>query len=133
MAGTIAESLRGPVSTIGLIARSALDSDAAGAHEALERIGVLAERMSHTIDRTLQLVRRSPPERQLISARKLLEDLAVDVRREAEAVGVQLEIKAASGLPNVHVDSALVVSSSSKTLQISYSVNVCEEPGLLDH
>jgi signal transduction histidine kinase len=111
LAGTIAESLRGPVSTIGLIARSALDSDAAGAQEALERIGVLAERMSHTIDRTLQLVRRSPPERQLISARKLLEDLAEDVRREAQAVGVQVEIKAASGLPNVYVDSALVVAA----------------------
>jgi signal transduction histidine kinase len=111
LAGTMAEALRAPVSTIGLVARSAMDQPGADAQEALARIVALAERMNQTIERTLTLVRSEPLKIEPTSTQRLLECVHDEIRASAQARAVEIEFEVSPDLPPLRIDRSVLASA----------------------
>ena len=111
LAGTMAEALRSPVSTIGLVARAAIEQPDANPIEALERVAKLSERMSQTIERTLKLVRSSALKLEPTSAQLLLECVVEEIRAAAEENAVEVEVEVSPDLPQIQVDRGRLVSA----------------------
>lgn len=111
LAGTMAEALRAPVSTIGLLARSAIDQSGANAEEALERIAALAERMNQMIERTLRLVRSEPLKIEPTSTQRLLECVHDEIRAAVAANAIEVELEVSPDLPSLRVDRSVLASA----------------------
>lgn len=114
MASTLAHELNQPLSAIANYAKGCVNRMKSGEyrHEdilsAMEKANAQAARAGHIVRRVRDFVRKSEPQRSSVALADIVEDALGIAEIEAQRLGVHIESRIGTELPNVHADRIMV-------------------------